>query len=162
MYGGVSKRDSQFVWVSSLSDDPCELHLPSGVDLKPVVSLLWLCAPRATVHVVVVIRALWLTRALLRPPFSSRLLNKSSTYAPHFPQLSYAVQVSDQTCVYLHVESSSLSREAMVGLRGGQQLVVFHPVGLQAQRRTLWGEKQGLLGEERSNSKHPTDFLEHF
>lgn len=114
--------------VSSLSDDPSKLHLSPGVDLKPVVSLFCLRTPRTAIHVLIVVRSLKLTRALLRPQFLSH------TYIP-------CVRGYDELYDYLHVEPSSLGREAMMRLWGGQQLVVFHPVGLQTQRRTLWEGK---------------------
>lgn len=38
--------------------------------------------------------------------------------------------------VYLHVESPPLSRKAMMGLRGSQHLLLLHPMGFQAKRRT--------------------------
>ena len=60
-------------------------------------------------------------------------------------RLSSCISVSVRVCVcvcvcvsvYLHVETSSLGSEAVVRLRGGQQLFVLHLVRLQTQRRTL-------------------------
>lgn len=59
------QQDSLLLRVSSLSDDPSELHLSPGIHLKPVVTLLRLCAPSAAVQIVVIIRALQATTALL-------------------------------------------------------------------------------------------------
>lgn len=77
--------DSLRLWVSSLSYDPGKLHLSAGVHLEPVVSLLWLCAPRTTVQVIVVFRTLQLTTALFRTSLSSWLENKFGPQPRHYP-----------------------------------------------------------------------------
>lgn len=61
----VVVKDSQLLRVSSLSDDPSELHLSTGVHLKPVDCFLWLCTPRSAVQILVVSRALQVTTQLL-------------------------------------------------------------------------------------------------
>lgn len=109
------------LWVSPLSDDSCELHLTASVHLKPVVGLLWFCTPCTSVQVLLVIWGLQQKTAELS-------LMKLGT------DVSWV-----KMGIYLHVESSSLSCEAVMWLRGGQQLVLLHPVRLQTQRRTLWG-----------------------
>lgn len=58
MTSGELRLDSLMFRVPSLSDDPGELHLPAGVHLEPVVSLLRLGAPPAPVQVIIISGAL--------------------------------------------------------------------------------------------------------
>lgn len=82
---GWLRMDSLRLWVSSLSYDPSKLHFSAGVHLEPVVSILWLCAPRTTVQVIVVFRTLQLTTALFRTSLSSWLEDKFGPQPRHYP-----------------------------------------------------------------------------
>lgn len=77
--------DSLSLWVSSLRYDPGKLHLSAGVHLKPVVSFLWLCAPRTAIQVIIIFRTLQLTTALFRTSLSSWLENKFWPQPRHYP-----------------------------------------------------------------------------
>lgn len=150
----VVVKDSQLLRVSSLSDDPSELHLSTGIHLEPVDGLLRLCTPRAAVQILVIPRALQETTQLLSGLVfhPDNWFEVQTNFSPSHPKV---------LSVYLHVESPPLSREAVVRLRGSQQLVVFHPVRLQAKRRTLWEETRtgSALQMFQKEFKTPTAFI---
>lgn len=84
MWGWFS-LDSHSLWASSLSYDSGKLHLPAGVHLKPAVSLLWLCAPRTAVEIIIIFRTLQSTTALFRTSLSFWLENKFWPQPHHYP-----------------------------------------------------------------------------
>lgn len=105
------------------------------------------------------------------PPYRSSSLSepcrRSQAWSLTFPVLIADLLFSPMTCyinmellcVYLHVEASPLGCEAVVRLRGSQQLVVLYPVRLHTQRRTYWEEKQNITDTHKedlfdTNSKH--------